>query len=744
VTFTLQHIEFHILMNSKGSRLMKEQIKRTEKTAEVERLLGEFGGSTYDDWRAEAEKSLKGAPFEKKLLTETYEGITLHPIYYETDARDLPHLGGLPGFGPYTRGIEPIRDSSKPWEVCQEIIYPTPGEVNDALVRDLERGQSAIKLIVDTAGRRCQDPDTAQKGTVGLGGVSIIDANDFGNALRSVDPVKYPLYLQVGSAGTAVAAMLFSHARSCGADCSKIRGCIENDPLGALALDGSLPRPLAVLYDEVSALTRWALKHAPAMRTIAVSAIPYHEAGGSAVEELAFALATGVEYVREILARGLDVDEIASSILFKFSVGSNFFMEVAKLRAARLVWATAMEALGCRDEARKMFMHVRTSAYCASALDPFTNMLRGTTETFSAVVAGADGIHTSPFDEPVRPPEEFSRRIARNVQVILRDESHLGHVVDPAGGSWYVERLTGEIASKAWALFQDIERQGGMAKALGTGATQKIVSRTADARANDLAARKSTIIGTNIYPNLKEKPLDQKQTDFKGKAEQRIAYAVKVKADAARNERAVRSVEKLSRLVGANSAELFDAAVHAASDGATLGEICRALSSNEKETFKIEPLRIHRASQRHERLREFTAAHAARTGKRPRVFLANLGPIPQHKARADFSTGFFEVGGLEVLGNEGFKTPEEAAIAAARSGAEIVVICSTDETYPEVVPGFTKSFKGEGSKAKIILAGYPKDQIDAHKAAGVDEFIHLKANNYEVLIKLLKEIGVTL
>ncbi|MCP4675987.1 MAG: methylmalonyl-CoA mutase [Deltaproteobacteria bacterium] len=714
--------------------------KKGSSNQEDERLLHDFEYPTYEQWREVAEKTLKGAPFEKKLLTKTYEGITLQPVYNPDDVRDLPHMGGLPGFAPYVRGASAAGQSAEPWKICQEITYATPEEVNEALRHDLERGQTGIRVVLDRAGQSGLDPDKAEAMEIGRDGVSVISVADIAKILQGIDSESFPLHIDAGSSGIPAAALLVAQLRDRGVNLASVGGCFENDPLGMLARHGKLPRSLDSHYNEMAALTGWALQNAPSFKTISASGHPYHDAGGSAVEELAAVLATGVTYLRELSSRGLAVNDVASKMLFSVSLGGNFFVEVAKLRAARLVWAQAVEAFGGSDAAKKMTLHARTSAWNKTALDPYVNMLRATTETFSSAVGGSDSVMTSPFDEPIRKSDSFSRRIARNLQVVLQEESHMNQVVDPAGGSWYVEYLTDAIASKAWALFQDVEREGGMAKALAAGMLQNKIKETADARAKDLNTRKSTLIGTNLFPNATEKPLDPRVSDQEALAGKRCAAAKAVRD----KKSGAGPLEAMAWLAGQSSANLIEAAIEAAASGATLGEMSNALKTESSTPEKVPSIQIHRGAERHERMRMAAREYEAKTGRAPAVFLANMGPIPQHKPRADFTTGFFEVGGFTVLGNDGFKTPEEAAEAAVASNADVAVICSTDDTYPELVPRFTGSLKEKNQTMKIVLAGYPKNQVEEHKKSGVDEFIHIKANNYEILAGFLKQIGVQL
>jgi methylmalonyl-CoA mutase len=342
------------------------------------------------------------------------------------------------------------------------------------------------------------------------------------------------------------------------------------------------------------------------------------------------------------------------------------------------------------------------------------------------------------FDEVVRPPDEFSRRIARNTQIILRDECHFDQVIDPAGGSYYVETLTHQLAEKAWALFQEIERAGGMLKALQAGIPQKLVNATADKKAEAVALRRSSLIGTNVYANPGETPLETNDLESVDLQKQRAAHASNHRISPGQAAQTA-VIARLGQILTTEPGNIFDTAVAAAAEGATLGELSRTLRARDGELPLVEPLRLRRASEPFEKLRFAVAA----AGK-PKVFLANMGPLRQHKGRADFSTSFFQAGGFTVEENRGFQTVALAIEAAQKSKARIVVICSTDETYPELVPSLAALIKASHPKTIVVLAGYPKEHIEAFKAAGVDEFIHIRSNCYAVLAGIAVKLGITL
>ena len=531
--------------------------------------LDEFPIASYEAWRKEAEATLNGAPFEKKLVTRTFENLDIQPIYGKEDLEGLKHLGSLPGQAPYVRGTK----ATNTWEIF---------------------------------------------------------------------------------------------------DCEKAGSLV--DPLAKL-LCGMQDKPLDAAFDE--------LVKVQGRDAIAVNAQLYHNAGGNAVQELAFGLATGVEYLRQAEKRGQGVDATAARMTFVFAMGSDFFMGIAKLRAARLLWSQVVAASGGNTESQKMRIHARTSLWNQSKLDPYVNMLRDTTEAFSAVAGGADVLWVRPFDHVLRKPDDFSKRIARNTQLILAQECHFDHVADPAGGSYYVETLTAQLANAAWAIFQQIEKAGGMVKALEAGIPQQQVKAVAAKKAEAVAQRRLSLIGVNVYANATEKPLEpSKEAPCKCSCNHEDGKA---------NHPSLAHIETLKSVRGAEPFEKLRAAVGASS--------------------------------------------------KKNVFLANMGPLRQHKPRADFSTGFFQAGGYEVLENRGFQTVDEAAAAATASGACVVVICSTDDTYPEIVPALAAKLKA--ANLFVVVAGYPGDHLDAFKQAGVDEFIHIRANCYGVLSGIATQLGIS-
>ena len=698
-------------------------------------ICKDFPKQTHAQWLATVEKDLKGKPFDKTLVKKTYEGIDIQPMYFQEDLDGLTYVDSLPGQAPYLRGNAASGAVKHSWGIAQEITLADPAECNQALKLDLSRGQNSINVVFDQATCAGLDPDQAAAELVGRDGLSMATLADAEQAFSGLDCTAQTCRLVCGADGIVQTAFLLGFMENHRQESRKLQGSICADPLAVLARTGSLPCSIDEAYDRMAQLCSWAKEDAPGLRTVAIQVSAYQNSGAHAAQEIAFGLAAGVSHIRALQDRDLDIQTIARAIHFEFAIGADFFMEIAKFRAARLCWAQIIESFGGDADVRKMHVHAVTSRWNKTEVDPWVNMLRVSTEAFSGIAGGVESLHVGPFDEVVHTPNEFSRRIARNVQIVLREEGHFDKVVDPAGGCWYVEQLTSQLADKAWQIFQQIEGKGGMVKALLDGIPQQEVAELAAKRAKNIATRTDKFVGTSMYPNLLEKPLEKTPFDhavFQKKRSETLS-GKRGQADLA----AIHAAKNRT-----NGPQLMRAAILAAQNGATLGEITLALNKENGEAVKVKKLNIHRGPEPFEKIRRATEAYIAETGKTPQLFLANMGPIPQHKARADFATAFFNVGALATLGNNGFPTVDEAAKAALDSGTKAMVICSTDDTYPDIVPPLAKAVKAARPDMLIILAGYPKDHIESFKAAGVDEFLHVRANALELLVKVQKHLEV--
>jgi methylmalonyl-CoA mutase len=707
------------------------------------KLLDAFAPVSFEDWRKLVQSELKDAPFDKKMFTATPEGIRLRPIYQRQDIANLPHVHSFPGFAPFVRGSRASGYVLQPWSISQEISFSNPREFNHAARNSISRGLNALNMVLDQATRDGHDPDWALPEQVGFGGLSVATLDDLDHALEGIDLESTSLFIRSGASAMPFAALLVALARKRKKTPTALRGCIEMDPLGVLAHQGRLPQSVEGAYREMVVLTRWAAEHAPHLQTICVHSRAWHESGANAVQELAFTLATGLEYLRAASQRDLQVDLTAPRMRVAMTVGCNFFMEIAKLRALRMLWCRLISALGGNEASQKLALHVRTSQWNKTVYDPYNNMLRATVEAFAGVLGGCDSMQVGAFDEIIRRPDDFSQRIARNTQVILQKECHLDHVIDPAGGSWYVECLTADLARSAWSLFQEVEKLGGMEAALRAEFPQKAVAATAAEKIKGVNRRRDTVVGVNQYANPSEKPLDRPVEDARAFHKRRVQQVASHRTSLEEDQGEI-VLEKLAKVVEARGGDLFEACVAAVGTGATLGEITRAVRISDSPCAPINPVCVTRPSAGLERLRSATDRYVAGGHPRPKVFLCNMGSLRDYKARADFSRGFLSVGGYDVVSSEGFKSPQDAVEGFAKSKADIVVICSADDNYPALVPALARGLSVARPNAIIVLAGYPQDQLEAHKKSGVHDFIHIRADALELLSHFHQKLGIEL
>ncbi|MGP1470435.1 MAG: methylmalonyl-CoA mutase family protein [Schwartzia sp. (in: firmicutes)] len=713
-------------------------LKQAEsKTDFPEVSFDEFTPPTDEEWKVACEALLKGAPFDKVMYTKTYEGITFEPMYtYKHTDAILPR-DTFPGMGDYLRGANVSGYVGKPWGIAQSCDETLPKENNELLKFEISKGSTVYNVRLDTATLQNQDVKDADK--VGEDGCSITTLDDMHQLLDGLKLEEYPLYMYGGASSLPLLAMTAAAVQSSGKTMEKVTGFVGANPIGQMVRRGKNYATLAQLYDEMAACAKWAVKNAPGLRTVMVRDDVFSRGGANDVQDTAYILAMAVEYLRALMERGLTIKEAASQIFFGVSMGANFFMQIAKLRASRPIWANIIKAFGGDEADQAMHVHGRPALFFKTLFDPYVNMLRDTTEIFSGVVGGLDSYENSTFDAPIRKGDVFSRRIARNVQVMLQEEFGMLQPIDPSGGSWAVETLTKQIKEKIWAEFQNIEAKGGIVKALKDGYPQEAIEATLNARFKALELRKDRIVGSNMYPNMTEELLDPRTEDVAALKKQRLADVDAYLSDIDGKYKA----DSLAKLKGAAADEVVEAAIEAVKAGATIAEVRAALNKGgEAETVKtIEP---HRWSERFEDLRLTTEKYKKEhDGDNVKVFLANMGPIPQHKARADFSTSFLQVGEFNVEGNNGFETTDAAAAAAKESGADVAVICSTDKTYPEIVPDLAPKLRAALPNATIYLAGAaPKDLEPVYREAGVDDFISVKANCYEILRFLQKKKGM--
>lgn len=611
-----------------------------------EKLFDMFQGCSYDEWRAKVEADLKGADFNKKLVWRTNEGFNVEPVYRAENIADFKTLDSLPGEYPYVRGTRDNND----WLIRQEVLADTVADAN-----------AVAKEIIT-------------KGVTSLGfNLQMKEAAEISALLDGIDVEKYEINFKTCPRhAVELAKALVDYLKANGLT-EKFHGSIDFNPMRRALKHGTeFPGDIKAIALELLEV----VKDVPALRVLAVDSFMFCNAGAYIFQELGYALAWGAEWMTMLTEAGVSADEVARRIKFNMGVSSNYFMELAKFRSARMVWAQIVEQYAPKSkDACKMHVHAVTSRFNQTIYDAHVNLLRSQTETMSAALAGVDSITTTPFDVPYKKPDAFSERIARNQQFLLKEESHLDKVVDPAGGSYYIETLTVSLAKEAWKLFLEVEEKGGFLACINDGSIQKAINETAAKRHVDVARRKEILLGTNQYPNI--------------------------------NEKAAGKIE---------------------CEGDSCG--CHHGSSEEEGNG----LSMKRAASDFEALRLATEA----ASNRPKVFMLTIGNLAMRLARAQFSTNFFGCAGYEIIDNLGFETVQQGVDAALEKGADVIVLCSSDDEYATLAP---EAFKYLDGRAMFVVAGAPACMEDLQKE-GITDFIHVRCNVLDTLkafnAKLLK------
>jgi len=691
------------------------------------KLAADFPAVTYDGWRKIVEeKELKGAPFEKKMVTKTPEGIDVQPIYV---AENWPWDGdpsGFPGFFPYTRGTQAIGRVTGGWDKRQEFKEPEPKTANREIRHDLSRGVTSVAVRLDLAARNAVDPAKAGD-AAGLDGVMAHDAAALAETLDGVDLGTVPVQIEAGAAFLPAAMALAGLFMKKGVDAKAARGNFGADPLGTLAELGRLPYAVEDGLAQLGALAAWTAKTYPGVRAVQVDTSAYHHAGASEAHDLGIALATGVAYLKAMEAAGMSIDDACRQIGFTISADQKQYMQIAKMRAARKVWAAVAKSCGASDEAAAMQLRAKSARRMFTRTDPWVNMLRGTVSTFASAVGGADIVTCLPFDDAIGLPDSMGRRIARNTQIVLMEESNLYRVLDQAGGTWSMETLTTELADKAWAFFREIEAKGGIVEVLRSGFLKDTIAVTMAARDKDIAKRKIPITGVSEFPNIIEKVVERPRPDL----------SAAVTADAARLSKGdAASAAHLAAL--SKTKDVAGTVCEAVGAGASFAAVVAALGGAEAT---IAPMPRRHLADSFERLRDAATAHEKKTGKLPQIFLANLGPVAKHTGRATFAKNFFEAGGIQAVTNSGFSEIDACVAAFKESGAKIAVICSSDGLYEEMVPTYAPALKAAGAET-LYLAGAPGDKKDVYDAAGIDSYIFMGCEVLGTLTEQLVRLGV--
>lgn len=691
-------------------------------------LGADFPAPSLETWRTIAETSLKGRKLES-LTKPIDEGVQVKALYTENDRQADP---GEPGAFPFIRGGSSPTEDGRPGDTCPLFNHPSIDTTARQISDELQRGAHSIWLRF-AGGVRCGiDPEDPEAAHWNGDGVIAQTTDDIQRLLDGVDLEAAPLHLDAGGNAVALAAAMIATLRRRGISPDTVSGSFGLDPLGALVSDGVLVTGLDRSFELMAPLARWCLEHAPGIRALSVSTLPYHRTGASPIQELALALATGIDTLRALEQGGIEIEAACRQIRFLFASGRDFFTEAAKLRAFRGLWAHAVASCGVEGPAAAAVIHSVSSMKNLTSNDPWVNLLRITVGAFAASVGGADTVTTLPFDTPVGPADALARRMALNTQTICREECRLDQVTDPGGGSWYIEKLTNDLAQAAWKLFQEIEEHGGMRQLVADDGLTRLLSPSAEKVRRAVARRKAPVTGVSTWPNLAEEPLTRKTPDIQALLGHRGTQTP--------DARTTDSLRRLAEHATEGSSSLFDSAIEAADAGATMPQMAEALRHGTRPSRTV-PLPILRDSAPYERLRAASDEIADTTGSRPTIFLANLGPIPEHKARATFAKNFFEAGGIEAVDTGGFDTVETAVEAFRASGTDIACICSSDARYAESAAPLAEALKKAGALT-VCLAGRPGDNEQLWTQAGVDHSIFIGCDVLEILQKLMQEAGV--
>jgi len=698
------------------------------------KLADLFPFPSYQEWRQAAEETLGGVSFEKKLITKTYENIDLQPIYSKENVEQLNYLiENLPGEYPYARSTEPIGYKNVDWEIAQEIAAPTPEIFNNMVLNDLNRGLDAIVLSIDE--------DFAATNIHGndLSKLMISNFNDLKNAFDNVALNNVSLRVKANSLGLELAAMIIFYLNKQEKLHSQAKLCFGISPLNQLKVKGKSSIPISKLFDDAQQLINWKIENNSNAKIISINAEVFLNGGSSSTQDVAYSLAEATYIVRELLHRGLNINDIASSIAFEFSIGPKFFTEIAKFRAARMLWAKIIKEFGGNAESQKMTIFAATSKINKTKFDPNVNMLRATTEVLSAVLGGCQAISVGCYDEALGIPNDISRRIARNIQSVIMHEAHITDTIDPASGSWYLEVLTNEMAHKSWDIFKQVESMGGILNALKNGSVQDNIVKTANARLGNIASRRETLLGTNKYPNLKEKPVETLiNIDVLA-----IKSFIQERQAACNNHKCQAAVNDYRKVFMSDRTKSIEKAIAAFSHCTSIKELIGSTDILDSDIIEARPIAEYRMGEIFENLRNGTISIAKDKGiEQTSICLVNFGQLKEFKARNDFSTDFFQVAGFEMVNTEGALSADEGIERIKNTNYNVYVACSTDDRYSEIVPDFATKFKAIKPDAKLILAGYPADYVESFKSDGIDEFIHIKTNIYEFLSNLMKEIGI--
>jgi len=660
-------------------------------------LFEEFPPISNKEWEKVITRDLKGADYKDKLRWQTGEGVSPLPFYRRDDWEQMERRSTIP------KGYK--NNNANSWEIRELIFSHDVALANKQARNALERGADAIQFHLHI--RRTE-------GALGgdLQGLPIQTQHDFSELVKDISIDDTPLHFDAGMASPAILAMVWNECQSRNIDPKNIRGTFSYDPFTYLLTNGHYPKTKEALNNDIRQLARFAAQNMPHLRLLAVDARTYHNAGGTIVQELGYAMAAASEYLSTVTESGIDINQIASLLSFNFSIGSNYFLEIAKFRAARLLWKNLLEAYG-GDPENNVYIHGETSRWNKTLYDPYTNMLRTSTEGMSAAIAGCDSMTVLPFDQHFRQPDDFSQRIARNQQLILSEEAYLDKVEDPGAGSYYIEKLTNDIGQAAWQLLQEIESEGGLLQAIKDGTIQTDIKASQQKRDQAIATRGRIFVGTNQYSNAGDKMADNLGSKYQ-----------------------TVSLDTSDKDISANIENLLQDLASALDGGAYLGDVATHLLKFGKHRFQT--ITPYRGSKPFEELRLATEKHS----QTPDVLTLPLGHKKWRKGRSTFTANFFGCVGYNIEEPIGFEDVDAALKAIKEQEPDIVVLCSSDKEYKELVPALGEQLQKLENAPIFVLAGNPKGDIENYKKAGVDEFIYSKCNVLNTLKRFQHKLNI--
>ncbi|MBL3570877.1 methylmalonyl-CoA mutase [Rhodovulum sulfidophilum] len=677
-------------------------------------------------WAAMAEKELRGKPLDS-LTWETPEGIAVKPLYTEADTEGLAHMGSVPGEAPFTRGPKATMYTGRPWTIRQYAGFSTAEESNAFYRKALAAGQQGVSVAFDLATHRGYDSDHPRVvGDVGKAGVAIDSVEDMKILFDGIPLGEISVSMTMNGAVIPILANFIVAGEEQGVERKQLSGTIQNDILKEFMVRNTYIYPPEPSMRIIADIIEFTSTDMPRFNSISISGYHMQEAGANLVQELAFTLADGKEYVKTALARGLDVDAFAGRLSFFFAIGTNFFMEIAKLRAARFLWHRIMSEFGPKNPKSLMLRtHCQTSGVSLAEQDPYNNVVRTAYEAMSAVLGGTQSLHTNAFDEAIALPTEFSARIARNTQLILQNETKVTKVVDPLAGSYYVEKLTADLAEAAWAIIEEIDEMGGMTKAVATGMPKLRIEEAAARWQARVDRGEEVIVGVNKFRLAKEDEIDILDVDNMKVRDSQIARIEKIRAT--RDPAAcTAALEALEQAAASGEGNLLRLAVEAARARATVGEISMAMEKvfgrhrAEVKTLSGVYGAAYEGDEGFAAIQKSVEDFAEEEGRRPRMLVVKMGQDGHDRGAKVIATAFADIG-FDVDVGTLFQTPEEAARDAIDNDVHVIGISSLAAGHKTLAPKLIEALKAQGAEDIIVICGgvIPHQDYEFLQNAGV-------------------------